>query len=96
MSARIMAMLCAAMLVGACTDTGKVDQGKVIAFDAAQRIVTIARDGNTQTEVTYRLPDDPRDVGPLPETGDVVRIYYKEDGKARRFMNVTRTDIYKK
>lgn len=28
--------------------------------------------------------------------GDEVRIYYKEPGKAHKFMNVTKTDIYKK
>jgi hypothetical protein len=30
------------------------------------------------------------------DAGDEVRIYYKEEGKALRFMNVTRTDIFKK
>ncbi|HSW62344.1 MAG TPA: DUF4881 domain-containing protein [Dissulfurispiraceae bacterium] len=36
----------------------------------------------------------------LPEktwdAGDEVRIYFKEPGKALRFMNITRTDIFKK
>lgn len=30
------------------------------------------------------------------DAGDEVRIYYKEDGKALRFMNVTRTDFTKR
>jgi hypothetical protein len=30
------------------------------------------------------------------DAGDEVRIYWKEKGKAIRFMNITRTDIFKK
>ncbi len=30
------------------------------------------------------------------DAGDEVRVYYKETGKALRFMNITRTDIFKK
>jgi len=38
----------------------------------------------------FALPDDTWD------SGDEVRIYYKEEGKAKRFMNVSKTDIFKK
>ncbi|MEW6615581.1 MAG: DUF4881 domain-containing protein [Thermodesulfobacteriota bacterium] len=38
----------------------------------------------------FTLPDNTWD------SGDEVRIYYKEEGKARRFMNVSKTDIFKK
>ena len=30
------------------------------------------------------------------DAGDEVRIFYKEEGKAIKFMNITKTDIYKK
>ncbi len=30
------------------------------------------------------------------DSGDECRVYYKEDGKALRFMNVSKTDIFKK
>ncbi|MBM4146504.1 MAG: DUF4881 domain-containing protein [Nitrospira sp.] len=30
------------------------------------------------------------------DAGDEVRLYYKEEGKARRFMNISKTDIFKK
>jgi hypothetical protein len=30
------------------------------------------------------------------DSGDDIRIYYKEEGKARRLMNVSKTDIFKK
>ncbi|MFH0788025.1 MAG: DUF4881 domain-containing protein [Pseudomonadota bacterium] len=46
---------------------------------------------------TFTLPQE---YFALPEytwgAGDEVRIYYKEEGKARRLMNVTETDIFKK
>ncbi len=38
----------------------------------------------------FALPDNTWD------SGDEVRIYYKEEGKARRFMNLSKTDIFKK
>ncbi|MFA4915313.1 MAG: DUF4881 domain-containing protein [Syntrophales bacterium] len=47
--------------------------------------------------VTFSLPDE---YFALPDNtwgaGDEVRIYYKEEGKAGRFMNVSKTDIFKK
>jgi hypothetical protein len=46
---------------------------------------------------TFTVPDR---YFALPEktwdAGDEVRVYYKEEGKALRFMNVSRTDIFKK
>lgn len=187
-----------ALLVG-CSEPGKVDQGRVIKFDAETRTVTFIRDKANDTlnpdytylpPLSYTLPTDPAEVGPLPkaggrmkldhkknqiiifdtatqnfkaidfvmvdfkenidkkhplvydketdkakkfpvvdrekktvtiyssrqktldviqlpeeyfalpdstwDAGDEVRVYYKEDGKALRFMNITRTDIFKK
>jgi len=47
--------------------------------------------------LTFTLPDDYFNLPEYTwEEGDEVRIYYKEAGKALRFMNVTQTDIYKK
>ena len=46
---------------------------------------------------TFSVPDE---YFALPEgawdAGDEVRIYYKEAGKARRLMNISKTDIFKK
>ncbi|MCX8027472.1 MAG: DUF4881 domain-containing protein [Thermodesulfovibrionales bacterium] len=46
---------------------------------------------------TFQVPDEYINY---PEktwvAGDEVRVYYKEPGKALRFMNITKTDIYKK
>ena len=38
----------------------------------------------------FALPDDTWD------SGDEIRIYYKEKGKALRIMNISKTDIFKK
>jgi hypothetical protein len=176
-----------------CGNMGKVDQGRVIAFDKAGKTVTFIRDANPAGKtpeygllppVTYAIPSDPREMGPDPKAGkrmkldvsareivifdslggkfakigytlvdqkdnvmgsdplvagksfplldaekktvtiyserqkvlvtfrppedsfllpqdtwaagDVIRVYYKEPGKALRLMNVTQTDIFKK
>jgi len=46
---------------------------------------------------TFSLPDE---YFGLPDStwdaGDEVRVYYKLEGKAARFMNISKTDIYKK
>jgi len=53
--------------------------------------------GRQKLLTTFSLPDEyfalPEDTW---EAGDEVRVYYKEPGKALRFMNITRTDIFKK
>jgi hypothetical protein len=53
--------------------------------------------GRQKLLVTFSVPDE---YLALPdytwEAGDEVRIYYKEPGKAERFMNITKTDIFKK
>jgi hypothetical protein len=176
-----------------CAEEGKVDQGRVVAFDKDKKLVTIIRDKKIDTvnpdysylpPLSYTLPADPEETGPLPkpgarmkldaeknqiiifdakaqnfktidfkpiekktgvekddalvkgkkfpvvdkqkktvtiyssrqklletfalseeyfalpdstwDAGDEVRIYYKQEGKALRFMNITQTDIFKK
>jgi hypothetical protein len=190
----LVASLAAAMVLGGfgCGEQGKVDQGRVIAFDKAKETVTFIIDVKHDTAnpdysgapITFALPKDPMERGEDPkaglrmkldtktreiviydpaskgmkkitytlidqkenvakdsplvagkkfpmvdkekkaitvysgrqkllvtfsvpeeylglpdntwEAGDEVRIYYKEPGKAARFMNITRTDIFKK
>jgi len=50
-----------------------------------------------KTVTTFSVPDEylamPADTW---DSGDDIRIYYKEEGKARRLMNVSKTDIFKK
>ncbi|MFQ3573658.1 MAG: DUF4881 domain-containing protein [Thermodesulfovibrionales bacterium] len=58
----------------------------VTLYSARQKLLT-----------TFAVPEEYIN---LPEktwiAGDEVRVYYKEPGKALRFMNITKTDIYKK
>ena len=53
--------------------------------------------GRQKMLTTFSLPEE---YFALPdntwEAGDEVRVYYKEAGKCLRFMNITRTDIFKK
>jgi len=192
MAKRAILIIILALLLG-CGEMGQVDQGRVVAYDKAKRLVTLIQDKraepgnpdyNTLPPHTYVLPTDPLETGPEPkpglrmkldldkkiitifdpqtqsfkdvpiqmvekktgvgrndplvagknlplvdrqtktvtmysarqklyvvvsipaeyldwppetwEGGDEVRIYYKEPGKALRFMNITRTDIFKK
>lgn len=194
----LLAALALASLVG-CSDFGKVDQGRVVAYDKDAGKVTFIRDKKAEPSnpdysglpaVVYSIPADPQEMGPAPkaglrmkldtqksqiviydpkeqnfktigfkihdmqenvdrdhplvfdkaagkakvfpmvdktkktitiysarqkllvtfsvpdeymawpdttwDAGDEVRVYYKEDGKALRFMNITKTDIFKK
>jgi hypothetical protein len=62
------------------------DKKAITIYSGRQKILT-----------TFSLPDE---YFALPdntwEAGDEVRVYYKEPGKALRFMNITKTDIFKK
>lgn len=194
----LVAALALASLLG-CTDFGKVDQGRVVAFDKDAGKVTFIRDKKADAQnpdysglpaVVYAIPTNPEEMGPAPkaglrmkldtqksqiviydpkeqnfktigfkihdmqenvdrdhplvfdkatgkakvfpavdktkktitiyssrqkllvtfsvpdeylswpdatwDSGDEVRVYYKEDGKALRFMNISKTDIFKK
>jgi hypothetical protein len=71
--------------------------GKKFPFvDQAKKTITIYS-GRQRILITFSLPDEylklPADTW---EAGDEVRVYYKEPGKALRFMNISKTDIFKK
>jgi len=65
-----------------------VDREKktITVYSKRQKIYTVF----SLPDEYFTLPDNTWDAG------DEVRIYYKEEGKARRFMNISKTDIYKK
>ena len=64
--------------------------------DQDKKAITVYS-GRQKLLVTFSVPEE---YLALPantwEAGDEVRIYYKEPGKAARFMNITKTDIFKK
>ena len=69
---------------------------KFPVVDKQKQTVTIYS-GRQKILETFSLPEE---YFALPDStwdaGDEVRIYYKQDGKAIRFMNITQTDIFKK
>jgi hypothetical protein len=64
--------------------------------DRSKKAITVYS-GRQKILTTFSVPDEylvlPDDTW---EAGDEVRVYFKEPGKALRFMNITRTDIFKK
>jgi len=62
------------------------DKKAITVYSGRQKLLTTF----SVPEEYFALPDD------TWEAGDEVRVYYKEPGKALRFMNITRTDIFKK
>ena len=68
-------------------------------IDAEKKTVTVYS-GRQQTLCTFIIPEGYTDRNQYPlstwDSGDEVRIYFKTEGKALRFMNISKTDIYKK
>jgi len=77
-------------------DASQKKARKFPAVDKEKKTITIYS-GRQKILTTFSLPAE---YFNLPEStwdaGDEVRIYYKEDGKALRLMNVSKIDIYKK
>jgi len=73
-----------------------VEGKKFPIVDKEKKAITVYS-GRQKLLVTFSVPEE---YLALPsntwEAGDEVRIYYKEPGKAARFMNITTTDIFKK
>jgi hypothetical protein len=73
----VVALLPLALVLG-CGELGKVDQGRVIAYDKAKGIVTLIQDKkaepgkpdyNTLPPHTYLQPQDPDEMGQEPKAG---------------------------
>ena len=77
--------------------TDPLVQGKTFpAVDPDTRIVTIYS-GRDKLLLSFLPPEPYRELRPEDwDAGDEVRIYFREDGKALRLMNVSRTDIFQK
>lgn len=75
------------------------ETGKAKAFpfvDKAKKTVTIYS-ARQKMLVTFSVPDEYMSWPDSTwDAGDEVRVYYKEDGKSLRFMNISKTDIFKK
>jgi len=81
---------------GVAKDNPLVADKKFPQVDKAKKAITVYS-GRQKLLVTFSVPDEYLD---LPEStwdaGDEIRIYYKEPGKALRYMNISKTDIFKK
>ena len=66
------------------------------ALDKDKKTVSIYS-GRQKLLVTFLVPEQYESLPASAwDSGDEVRVYYKEDGKALRLMNVTKTNIFKK
>jgi hypothetical protein len=83
LSWRNLLALCSVAWAVGCSETGKVDQGRVIAFDKERGTVTLIRDLSTQRDkpdysclppFTYEIPKDGREMGPAPRAGKRMRL----------------------
>jgi len=71
-----------AVFLFGCAEHGQVDQGRVVAFDKAKRVVTFIRgkadpanpDYSHLPPLTYTLPTDPLDAGPEPKAGGRMKL----------------------
>jgi hypothetical protein len=72
-------------------------QGKSFPMiDKGKQTITIYS-GRQKILETISVPAEYLTLPPSTwDAGDEVRIYYKQEGKALRFMNISRTDIFKK
>ncbi len=72
---------CLALLAG-CGKFGKVNQGRVVEYDAARGLVTLISESSPQDRsslrygvlppVTIQVPDDPAQMGPAPKAGKLM------------------------
>jgi hypothetical protein len=77
-------------------DKDKNAAKKFPLVDQDKKTITIYS-GRQKMLVTFSVPEEYFGMPEYTwEAGDEVRIYWKEKGKALRFMNITRTDIFKK
>jgi hypothetical protein len=77
-------------------DSPLVAGKKFPIVDRNKKAITIYS-GRQKILTTFSVPDEYLTLSENTwEAGDEVRVYYKEPGKCLRFMNITRTDIFKK
>lgn len=98
----LLMLLVAALPLGllGCGEYGKVDQGRVIAYDKNARTITLIQDKameplNPDYSIlpphTYKLPTDPAEMGPEPKAG--LRIKLDTKANVIRIFN-TRTQAF--
>lgn len=103
-------ILALTLSITACDLNGQVIEGTCLKFEATtNKILLLPLDKSadkldsniavdSKANLEFFLPTDANEIGPLPEAGDLVRIWYKkeEPNQAKRFMNVSKTNIFKR
>ena len=77
-----MAGIAAALTLTGCGPLGKVEQGRVVAYDPQTRQVTLIREPGLLPPVTIAAPADPNEMGPPPAAGGLLLL----DAKNRRIV----------
>ena len=82
--AKVAVLILGGALSWSCGELGKVDQGRVIAFDGSQGLVTLIGASATKNTrdsrydvlppVTVLVPRDPEEMGPAPEAGKLMEF----------------------
>ena len=72
-------------------------KGKTLPMIEKDKKTITIYSGRQKILLTISVPEEYLALPPSTwDAGDEVRIYYKEEGKALRFMNISKTDIFKK
>lgn len=74
------------LLASGCQASGKVEQGRVIAFDKKAELVTLIPESLIPGEsapgvlppITVKTPENPEEMGPAPVPGKLMRVDTKE------------------
>jgi hypothetical protein len=96
-----------ALLLAGCGDLGKVEQGRVIAYNRATKRITLILEANPPVPsspgvlppVTIAAPTDPNEMGPAPAAGGLMRLDYKNrrlviyDRSAQSFRTIPYTPL---
>lgn len=72
---RILLLPAAICLVSLCgCRLGQVEQGRVIEYHKQQRVISVIPDFDVLPPVSVRLPSDPAEMGPEPESGCLLHL----------------------
>ena len=80
--AATLATAAAALACAGCGKMGKVEQGRVIAYDPQSRQVTLILEPAVLPPVTIQAPANPNEMGPAPAAGGLMLL----DSKKRRIV----------
>ncbi len=94
----------AALSLSGCGEFGKVEQGRVIAYDRGRGMITLVGDStggkaakpsyDALPPITVGIPSDPSEMGPAPEAGKLMAVDMKNrlityfDASSRQFRTI--------